>query len=62
MRKIRLELDTLMIDSFSTERSGEAVKGTVAGQESGSDYSYFTGCPSVSWSGANNCFCCMQAE
>jgi hypothetical protein len=62
MRKIRLELDTLQIDSFSTGREGATEKGTVQARESGSDYSYFTGCPSMSWSGANVCFCCMQPE
>lgn len=56
MRKIRLEPETLEIDSFATQKQGAELKGTVQGHESN-----WTQCPSMSWSGAYACFCCMDA-
>jgi hypothetical protein len=57
-RKLRLEPDTLRIDAFPTAESPKAQRGTVKGFQSslGGD------CPSESWSGPVNCFCCVQSE
>jgi hypothetical protein len=53
-RKLRLEPDALRVEAFPTAESPKAKRGTVQGFQSslGGD------CPSESWSGPHNCFCC----
>lgn len=54
MRKLRLDVNSLTVEAFPTLEAVDTQKGTVKGHESslGGD------CPSESWSGPVNCFCC----
>ena len=52
--KLRLDTETLRVEIFPTVDRDTSQRGTVQSYESslGGD------CPSVSWSGPVNCFCC----
>lgn len=53
-RKLRLDPGTLKVELFPTSNAAEVVRGTVQAHQSspGGD------CPTASWSGPVNCFCC----
>lgn len=53
-QKLRLDTASLRVEVFPTMPTVEAQRGTVQGYESslGGD------CPTESWSGPVNCFCC----
>jgi hypothetical protein len=57
-RKLRLDAQTLRVEAFPVARAPEMRRGTVHGLQSslGGD------CPSESWSGPVNCFCCADTS
>lgn len=54
MEKLKLEIDTLAVQSFATESLGKAAPGTVQGRDASSP-----GCPGFSWpwTGCTGCSC-----
>ena len=58
--KLRLELDTLRVEAFPTTAGAGAPRGTVQANDVSDPCSDILSCPSISWSGPDNCFCCAQ--
>jgi hypothetical protein len=57
-RKLRLEPDALRVEAFPVEETSTSQRGTVQGHQSSLDGE----CPSHSWSGPANCFCCSPTD
>lgn len=53
MKKLRLDLDSVQVESFETSAEGER-GGTVRGNDSGADWNYTNSCPGTTCPG-NGC-------